>query len=71
MAVCATPHHVKRFAEVALRIFGHEGTFEIAPTVSSEFSALCDAFRELGCEVVPTECGNGMQVTCASNLIER
>lgn len=53
----------RRFAETALALYGHEGTFEIAVADGKERAAVVEAFERLGCAVEVEPLALALKVT--------
>ncbi|CAN5420242.1 hypothetical protein BH11ARM2_BH11ARM2_37900 [soil metagenome] len=56
--------HSTRFAEVSIRLYGHEGAFDIGLDADHDIEAVILAFEKLGCKVVRNQTRRSLSVTC-------
>ncbi|RYG37886.1 hypothetical protein EON81_05350 [bacterium] len=53
-----------RFAEVSLKLYGHEQSFDIGLDNDQELEAVAQAFESLGCQVERNELRHSLTVIC-------
>lgn len=53
-----------RFAEVSLRLYGHESAFDIVVDANQDFEAVARAFERQGCTVARNEVRRSLSVAC-------
>lgn len=60
--------YATKFARASLRLYQHEGSFDITTANAQECADVSAAFRALGCVVVELDHSNRLNVTCVPKL---